>query len=158
MIKLGKRFNVETKFWDRTEEDPATGCIEWVGPRNKLGYGRVCVTKDRRVYAHRLAWEIDVGEIPEGMCVLHLCDNPPCCNVNHLMVGTIAENNRQAGERDRMQFGSGRYNAKLTEGDVIRIRGDYAAGGVSQYQLAREYGVHVMTINNVTTYRRWKKV
>lgn len=153
----GKRWNVETKFWDRTEA-AENGCIEWTGPCNEGGYGRVCLNKNTRVFAHRLAYEIDRGTIPEGMCVLHVCDNPPCCNIDHLQLGTKAENNRQAAERGRMQRGSRRYNAKLTEEDVVEFKARYAAGGVSQHELAREYGVSAMAINNAILRKRWQHV
>ena len=150
-------FDAETRLWDRTERTES-GCLEWTGPRNADGYGRVSVGNSVRRFAHRLAYEIDVGEIPEGMCVLHLCDNPPCCDPDHLVLGTKAENNRQAAERNRMQRGSGRYNAKLDENKVLLIRGAYAAGGVSQHQLAREYGVSAMAINRAINGTRWRHV
>lgn len=157
LASCGSRFDIETKFWDRCEWKE-NGCLEWMGPRNEDGYGRVSVKKNLRFFAHRLAYEIDKGHIPYPLCVLHTCDNPPCCNIDHLILGTKAENNRQAAERGRMQRGSKRYNAKLTEEDVVEFKKRYAAGGVSQHQLAREYGVTAMTINNALLGRRWRHV
>ena len=64
-----------------------TACIEWTGRCNDGGYG----TWGRKL-AHRLAWVEANGPIPAGMCVLHACDNPPCINVDHLWLGTQADN------------------------------------------------------------------
>jgi hypothetical protein len=66
--------------------DPDTGCHVWTGGRASKGYGQL------RIGVHRLAWELANGPIPEGMQVLHRCDNPRCCNPDHLMLGTQAEN------------------------------------------------------------------
>jgi hypothetical protein len=157
LASVGSRFDIETKFWDRCEWQES-GCLEWMGPRNARGYGRVSVKKNLRVFAHRLAYEIDKGHVPYPLCVLHICDNPPCVNVDHLVVGTKADNNRQAAERGRMQRGSRRYNAKLTEDLVREIKERYSAGGVSQRVLAREYGVSAMAINNAILGKRWRHV
>jgi hypothetical protein len=70
----------------RVVEDPETGCHEWGGPRFRNGYGRVEVT------AHRLTWEVTRGPVPRGMLVLHRCDNPSCCNPEHLFLGTPRDN------------------------------------------------------------------
>ena len=63
-------------------------CWEWRGLRDKHGYGR----KGPYKTTHRLAWEWANGPVPAGMCVLHRCDNPPCCNPDHLFLGTQADN------------------------------------------------------------------
>jgi len=67
-----------------------SGCMEWTG-FSVRGYGRIGVG-DGMSTTHRLAWELVNGPIPEGMNVLHNCDNPPCCNVAHLWLGTPAQN------------------------------------------------------------------
>jgi hypothetical protein len=73
-------------------------CVEWSGPRDSNGYGR-SGHGDR---AHRVAWEAACGDpIPDGMVVMHLCDNPPCVNPAHLRLGTVAENNRDRHAKGR---------------------------------------------------------
>jgi hypothetical protein len=70
----------------------ANPCDEWTGLRDEQGYGRVYVSGRGAVRAHRLAWETAYGPIPDGLCVLHTCDNPPCRNVEHLFLGTRTDN------------------------------------------------------------------
>lgn len=66
-------------------------CMNWDGSTNKSGYGSIRVGATS-VLAHRAAYFIHYGEIPDGMCVCHSCDNPKCCNPNHLFLGSHAEN------------------------------------------------------------------
>jgi hypothetical protein len=72
-------------------------CWPWLGSRTVNGYGRL-----GNRYAHRLVYEQEVGPIPDGLNVLHSCDNPPCVNPRHLRVGTQADNARDALERGRL--------------------------------------------------------
>jgi hypothetical protein len=80
-------------------------CWEWQGGANNKGYGVLQFGtngKRKNFLAHRVAWEIANGQpIPDGLCVLHACDNPPCTNPAHLSVGTKSENTRQMWERGR---------------------------------------------------------
>ena len=86
--------------------DPETGCHVWTSTLAKGGYGRVLVS------AHRLAWELAHGPIPEGMLVLHKCDNPPCCNPEHLFIGTVADNMADKTRKKRARNG---YTGKLNQ-------------------------------------------
>ena len=81
-------------------------CIEWDKYRNPKGYGHR--TFNGKVFlAHRAAW-IDVnGDIPDGLCVLHKCDNPPCVNVEHLFLGTRGDNNRDCVRKGRYKSFNG---------------------------------------------------
>ena len=69
----------------------ANGCIEWTGYTSPTGYGTISV-KGKMIPTHRLVWELAGVTIPDGMKSLHRCDNPPCCNIDHLFLGTQADN------------------------------------------------------------------
>ena len=85
-----------------------TPCIEWQGYCQEDGYGYV--GKDGRYWlAHRLAWTEAYGPIPDGQVVRHRCDNPPCVRLDHLELGTQADN-----VRDRDTRGAGPWNSRKT--------------------------------------------
>lgn len=85
----------------RIRRDAVNGCDEWTGARNLGGYGQIRLA-GRTVGAHRVVYEMFVGPIPEGMCVMHACDNPPCVRPNHLSIGSHADNLRDAAMKGRM--------------------------------------------------------
>ena len=92
-----------------------SGCVEWAAHRNALGYG---VFRDRHgesmKLAHRVAYALANGPIPDGLLVLHRCDNPSCVNVAHLYLGTDSDNTRDKLERGRMVVRTGeRHHAFL---------------------------------------------
>jgi len=81
-------------------EKQENGCVEWQRGKFATGYGAVSIGGKMKL-SHRVAWEIENGPIPEGLCVLHRCDNRPCCNTKHLFMGTIADNNRDMADKGR---------------------------------------------------------
>lgn len=95
------------RFWRRV--DKSGPCWIWTGAQGHHGYGRIGIGghDGPTVLAHRVAWELSNGPVPEGLCVLHRCDNPPCVNPDHLFVGTQADNIRDCKEKGRMRNGRG---------------------------------------------------
>jgi len=133
-------------------------CIEWDKYRQEDGYG-VLFRKKRSWLAHRYAWFKANGPIPEGMHVLHKCDNPPCVNINHLFLGTNADNvaDKIAKGRGAKVQGSQQGNAKLTETDIPRIH--YMLGmGYMQSEIARLFGVNRSTIYKIHSRKSWLHV
>ena len=134
--------------------DPSE-CWPWQGVRTKRqGYGVVNV-EGRQVKAHRLAYEFAKGPIPSGQIVRHACDNPPCCNPAHLLVGTHGDNARDKAERGRSMFGERASTAVLTESNIPVIRARFDSGE-SPTALAHEFGVSESTIRHIGTRRTWR--
>lgn len=138
-----------------TAVNVVTGCIEWQAHRDKKGYGRTGPV-DGDVLTHRVVWAAAMGKIPDGMHVLHHCDNPPCCNVKHLYLGTNADNMRDKTNRGRARGLPGESNpkAKLCEEDVAAIR----VSSDSTSDLMAFYTVSRCTINRVRRRAGWTNV
>jgi transposase len=124
----------------------ASGCWEWQGCRTREGYGQVA-----RQLAHRLAYSLWSGaDVPEGLQVMHSCDNPPCINPDHLRTGSNRDNSLD-------MVGKGRGCTTLTEEQVRTIRILY----VSRHKtygaqaLAKNYGVSESTISGIVNRRRY---
>lgn len=87
------------RFLEKFDFSPS-GCWEWKAGLHTAGYGAISVS-GKKEGAHRVAYELFVGPIGEGLCVLHTCDNPPCVNPEHLFLGTLVENNRDRDAKGR---------------------------------------------------------
>jgi hypothetical protein len=136
------------------------GCLEYTGTRDLRGGYGVLTLKGKWKKAHRLAYELTKGVIPEGMFVCHTCNNPPCLNSEHLVLGTNAENMayRNACGRTNKPQGERNHEHKLVEEQVRAIRVRYAEGGISSRALAREFGVSRRTIMRVVHKTHWSHV
>jgi hypothetical protein len=112
----------------------------------------------RLVLAHRLAYEFTHGPIDDPSTkVLHRCDNPPCCNPDHLFLGTQAANVLDARAKGRLARQAGARNpaAKVTAPRVAEIRAQHARG-VQRSELARVHGLCWTSINNIIQGRTWR--
>jgi hypothetical protein len=130
------------------------GCWEWSAYTDKDGYG-IAYKNRMPVRAHRRAWELYVGKIPEGALVCHTCDNPKCVNPRHLFLGTNKENTSDMIRkgRDRLS-GSRHHQAKLAPEQVRAIRGSNEKRRV----LAAKYGVSLSTICLIINLKLWKNI
>lgn len=134
-----------------------SGCWIWSGRKFRLGYGSI-YWDGRLLSTHRVSYLLNVGDIPEGIHVLHSCDNPPCVNPLHLRLGTHAENMRDKAERGRNAEMKGERNpaSKITQDVADSIRSTWHQGGVkSKAQLARDFGVSEGIVHNVLSGRHW---
>ena len=136
---------------------PNGDCLEWIGHRLRTGYGRKRIS-GRMTLVHRAVWGALNGPIPDGLNVLHRCDNPPCCNVDHLFLGTQGDNNKDRHQKGRSRGGrlqgEKHHQAKLSVGDVLAIRASADRSGA----LAERYGMTRSNINSIRSGRRWSHV
>lgn len=145
-----------TKFWARVARGAHTECWPWMGHRCASGYGRV--TLDYVDYkAHRVAWMLTFERaIPDGLMVMHRCDNRMCVNPSHLALGTAKDNMLDAKLRGRLSSvgappGMRHGHAKLTDDDVRRIR----TSTLRNTELAKELNVNPATIGKIRRGLRW---
>jgi len=134
------------------------GCWGWRGHVGVKGYTTMQVG-GRPLRGHRVSWEVHHGPIPDGLNVLHRCDNPACVNPDHLFLGTHADNVHDMVNKGRLVVSRGEDSggAKLTAADVLAIRAHsgHRGHGVA---LARRYGVSPALISMVRSGRIWTHV
>lgn len=174
----------EARFWASVQK--SLGCWLWTGTLTKAGYGQLSV-RGKSVLASRFAYGLLVGEIPEGIWVLHKCDTPACVRPEHLYLGTHVENMKDMVSRGRVAVGdkqglrkhperaargaghSSRTcpervprgerhgSAKLSEQIVVEIRRRYA-DGESQHQIAAHFGVSQPNVGMIVRRKTWRHV
>ena len=146
---------VEQRLWARVDKDAPSEC--W--PFRKAAsheYGQL-MDGYRPVLAHRLAYELTKGSIPEGMVVRHTCDNPPCCNPAHLVVGTYADNSRDMTVRGRAARLFQISTTKLTDEQAREVVCRRRAGESSAV-LADEFGVSRGYVNDLASGRAYRAI
>lgn len=135
-------------------------CWEWQASCRSDGYGQLNMKNHspKITSAHRISWEITYGEIPDGMWVLHRCDNRKCVNPSHLFLGTRADNELDKMNKGRQPSGERVGLHKLTSENVKQIREIYATEKTNQYELAKRYGVNQSVISLIVNRKAWKGV
>jgi hypothetical protein len=142
------------RFWAKVHKTET--CWFWTGNRvGKMGHGQYAQPrgadgKVRPVYAHRFAWTITHGDIPDNLCVLHKCDVPVCVRPDHLFLGTQPDNLADARAKGRLRDGA--HRIKVSDADMADICRRYVPRHNGK-QLAAEYGitlVHLLRIINGT--------
>ena len=149
------RQTAEERFWSKV--DKSGDCWEWIGRKDEKGYGRFDGFRLNQL-AHRAAWELMNGRIPEGMGVLHRCDNPCCVRAdNHLFLGTQMDNVKDMLTKGRNNNVRGQQNGNttLTEADVREIKRLYFSKECGVVELAKRFGVSRVTIRNIYIGKTW---
>lgn len=167
-LSQGKKINTRDKFikkfWSYVNIRGENECWEWTKSRSIDGYGTISYTDGnlkKVLKSHRVAYELTYGPIPEGMEIRHyVCDNPPCCNPNHLLVGTHLDNLKDMELKGRRGASRGENNPKsvFTEPQVLEIRELYQKKGYTYKKIADIYGVWPNSIKNIITGKSWKHV
>lgn len=161
-VEDSERQNIAIRFWSKVKTGPIQECWEWQGTKDRRGYGHMSSRRGMSPYkAHRVSYELVIGQIPDGMEVCHKCDNPSCVNPTHLFIGTHQENMADAFKKGRInnynhECGEDHSSSKLTWNDVYEIRNVVPSGEFTQRQLAQKYGVCRDTIRNIVSGKYWK--
>lgn len=132
------------------------GCWVWTAAKNEHGYGVSC-RQGRMRKAHRQCLAFFGVTIPDGLFVLHECDNPPCVNPAHLRLGTAKDNTQDSKQKRRNNYGERNGMAVLTEAQVREIRTLYDAGE-SQGSIGCKFGVTSRTVSKIVLRQRWLHV
>lgn len=177
-----KKRSLENRFWEKVARSES--CWEWTGYLDRRGYGRIGTggRGQDMLLAHRAAWLLHFGAIPDGLMVCHTCDNPRCVRVGHLFLGTAKDNTTDAIHKRRflsdarlvatrarsgdasyqrrepslVRRGADAPRAKLTWDEVREIRQLYATGLSTLAVLGARYGVGLTTISAVVRKETWK--
>lgn len=143
--------SVSARLFSALVDNKKTGCLEW-SRKSKAngGYGVLCVGRKGQIRAHRAAWAIKNGAIPDGFYVCHKCDNPLCCNIDHLFLGTPKDNmaDKEAkgrGTKPPVRYGELHHNSTISDEQVFTIRNSTD----QKSDLAKRYGVSEMTIYRI---------
>ena len=158
MAKFRWGKSLKQRFDEKYIIDESTGCWNWKKTSGRR-YGSMWLD-DKRQQAHRASWQLHIGEIPEGLCVLHKCDNTKCVNPNHLFLGTQTDNMQdmvkkgRRNENNKAKPGELHHNAKLNLIDVINIRA--MSHDIKIDDLVGMFDVKKEQIRRIATAERWR--
>lgn len=149
-----------SRFWSKVKIGGPDECWEWQGATNKQGYGIINLSA-KTLVASRVAWFINNGVIPDGLFSCHTCDNPPCCNPNHLFLGTFQDNAIDMSNKGRSRKGRKSplrgeliKSAKFKEEDIIQVK-SMLRDGKSCVYIANIYKVTPEAISHIKLGKNW---
>lgn len=148
------------RFWVKVPKSGPDDCWEWVSTRSGKNYGLLHFMPERGkrhyLYAHRVSYFIAHKYLPEEMDVLHTCDNPPCCNPNHLFLGTQKDNVADMVAKGRQLRGAKVYTNKLTPEEVQQIRILHFRDNLNYVELGRRFHVSDEQARCICLFVYWK--
>ena len=150
----------EKRFWEKIKVGNKDDCWEWQASKMSYGYGQFGISAGRVILAHRYSWMLHFGSIPNGLFVLHHCDNPACVNPNHLFIGTQKDNLHDMIRKGRaknppMPMGDSNPNAKLSRHDVKDILNYFERGLATSRELRKLYDISKTTFYKISGRKHW---
>lgn len=144
------------RFWSKVDRHGPNGCWQWTDYLSPYGVFRV---NGKARGAHRFAWELANGHIPDGVFVLHKCDNPGCVNPAHMFLGTHSDNMADKVKKGRQShhatWGSKHGLSVLKDDDIQKIHS--LASTTSNTEIARRFGVSRMQVWRILTGKQWRR-
>jgi hypothetical protein len=151
------RMPLAERLWSKVDKSDINGCWPFKGSTGRNGVGQIN-KNGRPVGAHRVAYELTYGPIPDGLIVRHLvCDNSICCNPAHLALGTKADNSRDMVEHGRSTRGERNPMAILNPAQVLEIR-QALSEGIKHRVIAARFNVCEGTISCIKRGKLWSHV
>lgn len=141
-FKMAKAQDVYKRFLSKV--NITDSCWEWTACKDRDGYGSFQYKMEKR-RAPRVSYILFKGPIPDGLQILHSCDNPGCVNPAHLSADTSLENTRDMIRKGRKPSGMNHWKCKLTDAQVLEIRKDTR----TQKIIAEEYGIGTSQVNRI---------
>ncbi len=140
---------LDVRLWSRIDRNGDGGCWNWTGGLNAHGYGQI-MEAGRNMRVHRLVWEKTQGLIPPGAVLCHRCDNPRCCNPDHLWVGTKADNSADMVSKGRQS----RYTPLTAEERSARLLAmpDKACGRCGERKPPTDFALNAARQDGLQTY------
>lgn len=149
--------DVSVKFYEKVDSSKGPdSCWRWRGYLNEKGYG-VFKVSEVKFYAHRVAYALANGAIPDGGVIMHMCNNTNCCNPGHLKLGTLYENNRHKVECGRSSLRKKKKYVRLTAEEVATIKLRVKLQH-SKASICSSYGCNIQTIYDIVNGKTWRDV
>lgn len=150
----------EKTFWNNVDIRSNDECWLWKRYTDSDGYGRTKLFYNifKKTGAHQISWILSGNDIPTGLLIRHKCNNPKCCNPNHLDIGTAKDNALDCINSNRTMIGSKNPSSKLTEKQVREIKSQLSNGKKLGAKLAKQYGVSKVVICDIKHNKTWRHV
>ena len=156
---------LEEKFWEKVDKKDEDECWEWQASRNYKGYGIFYTTinknKKKGHGAHRVAYMLHfrLNDLLSDIQVCHICDNPACCNPNHLWLGTNRDNQLDSMKKGRhkVPLGEDHGKSKLSNKDVLKIRKMRKKGYTFKF-IAEKFNITSANVGYITKRKTWKHI
>lgn len=153
-------FGDEARFWAKVQK-LNNDCWIWTASQDKDMYGKFKIVKDGKkidIRAHQYSWQLHTGRpLVKGMVICHKCDHPYCVNPDHLFLGEVIDNNRDAVSKGRNPHGETHGKSKLNEEQVKEIRELHNSGHTTT-QLSKNFGVARSVIYSLVNNLTWKHI
>jgi hypothetical protein len=152
--------NISIRFWKKVDiVDCLDSCWEWKRGKDKDGYGHFSIL-GTGYGSHRIAYQLHnkIIIVSSSICVLHKCDNPPCCNPHHLWLGRQLDNAIDMMNKGRFTFYYGKYNggAKYTHAQIKLIRRLWITGNYTLVELGELVGISKSQVFNIVHQKQRK--